>query len=146
MTFLDREYFRYVARHFPASIIAGAFIGGISTGWNPAYVFKGAQIGIVFLIVFSVGMRCFRVWALPAPVSKNFEREGFRFVGKLLVVWIAEMLVVLPIIHWVIGHRVLFNYNALLPLAACSLACVAVQLVADTAAKLFRMGAELARS
>lgn len=146
MFLLQSEFFRKLAWHLPVSIGAGVLFGGFASGWQAAYVLKGALIGIVFLIPTEVGTWCFRSWSASTRPSADPRREGVLFVLRLLAIWATVLAVVLPVIHWVIGIPILFHFNAILPFASCSLAWVATQLVADTATKLFRTGGELART
>jgi signal transduction histidine kinase len=142
----ERELLRNLVRHLPAGLAAGMLFGGFASGWVPAYVFKGALIGIVFLIPAEIGTQCFRSWTLPARAAGDTRGAGFLFAPKLLVIWAAGLAVTLPVIHWVIGIPVLSHFNSILPFASCSLAWVTVMLVADTATRLFRTGSELARA
>jgi len=143
---MPRRLLRDLVWHLPVSLGVGMLFGGFASGWNPDMVFKSALIGIVFLIPTEIGMAFFRWWAIPRRGVGDPRREGFRFALKLLVIWAAGLVVILPIIHWGIRIPVLGHFNRVLPFASCSLAWVAVMLVADTATQLFRTGSDLTRA
>lgn len=137
---------RKIGLRLMIGLVAGVLFGGLATRWQPAYLFKGALVGVMFLLPTEIGTRCFRSWSLAGERYTNPEREGMRFAFKLLVIWATEVLLVIPVIHWTLGVPVLLRFNSVLPFASCSLAWVAITLISDTATRLYRTGGELARS